>query len=81
MPQNMPEDAHRMSETLQIDIGDVLPRLSNEERKIVRLIESTKKIINAQFAVTFNQPYITENLFPHFTNIRIYKQNDKRRTW
>ena len=69
----MPDDAQRMSETLQIDVSDVLLRLSHDERKAFRLLESTKKkIINAQFAVIFNQTCITENLLPHFTNIYIY---------
>ena len=55
----MPEDAHRMSETLQIQLRDVLPTLSNEEKKVVRVLESTKKkITNAHFAVIFNQTCI-----------------------
>ena len=73
----MPDDAHRMSEALQIDIGDILPRLSNEERKVVNLLETTtKKMINAQFAVIFDQTCITENLLPHFANIYIVFQSN-----
>ena len=64
----MPDDAHRVSETLLINIRDLLRRLSEEERKVFRELESTKKkIINAQFAVIFNQTCINENLLPHFT--------------
>ena len=56
---HMPDDAHRMSETLQINTRDVLSRLCDEERKVFRLLESTKKkIINAQLAVIFNQTCI-----------------------
>ena len=81
----MPDDAHCMSETSQINLRDVLSRLSAEERKVVRLLETTKKkILNAQFAVIFNQTCITENLLSHFTNIYIYtddiKQNQRRRS-
>ena len=69
----MPDDAHRMSETLRINISDTLRRLSEEERRVFRVLESTKKkITNAHFAVIFNQTCINENLLPHFTNIRLY---------
>ena len=55
----MPDDAHRMSETSQINLGDVLIRLSDEEKKLIRHLETTKKkIVNAQFAVIFNQTCI-----------------------
>ena len=75
----MPDDAHRMSETSQIYLRDVLPRLSDEERKVTRLLESTKKkIVNAQYAVIFNQTCITENLLPHFTNFRLYDRAAQR---
>ena len=68
-----------MSETSRLNIKDVLPRLSNEEKKVVRLIENTKnKITNAHFAVIFNQTCITENLLPHFTNIRLYDRAVQR---
>ena len=65
----MPDDVHCMSEPSQINLRDVLSRLSAEERKVARLLETTKKkILNAHFAVISNQTCITENLLPHFKN-------------
>ena len=54
-----------------MDFGRPLFQLPQEHRKSVRKIENiSKKLINANFAVIFNDICIRENLLPTFTNIR-----------
>ena len=68
-----------MSETSRIKIRDVLTSLCQEQKVVVRQIENIKKkIVNAHYAVIFNQTCITENLLPYFTNIRLYDRAVQR---
>ena len=56
-----------------------LNSLSQDQKKVIRQLESTKKkIVNAHYAVIFNQTCINENLLPHFTNIRLYDRAVRR---
>ena len=56
-----------------MDFGRLLFQVPQEHRKSVRKIENiSKKLINANFAVIFNDICIRENLLPTFTNIYIY---------
>ena len=68
-----------MSETLQIHIKDVLTNLCQDQKRVIRKLETTKKkIVNAHYAVVFNQTCITENLLPYFTNVRLYDRAVQR---
>ena len=50
------EDVSRTDETLQENIGALLQRFSEEDRRVVRNIEAArKKRIHAQYAVLFNE--------------------------
>ena len=56
-----------------MNFGSLLFQLPPEERKVIRKIENiSKKLINANFAVIFNEICSRENLLPTFTNIYIY---------
>ena len=68
----MSEDAGSAGETLQ-NIGTILNCYSNDNKKVVRRIESLeKKRINHLYAVLFNEQCIKENLLPNFTNVKTY---------
>lgn len=68
-----------MSETSRIHIRDVLPSLCQEQKRVFRQLETVKKkIVNAHYAVVFNQTCITENLLPYFTNVRLYDRAVQR---
>ena len=67
-----------MNETLHnhqysgTDFGTVVSEYPREFKKIVRELENlTKKVINAQYAVLFNETCIVNNLLPRYTNIRL----------
>ena len=52
--------------------GTVVSEYPREHKKIVRELENaTKKVINARYAVLFNETCIVNNLLPHYTNIRL----------
>ena len=52
--------------------GTIVSEYPREYKKIVRELESTtKKVINARYAVLFNETCIVNNLLPHYTNIRL----------
>ena len=56
-----------------MNFGALLHQLPEEQRRTVRKIENiSKKLINCNFAVVFNDICIKENLLPTFTNIRTY---------
>ena len=56
-----------------LNFGNLLHLLQDEERKVVRNIESLeKKLINNKFAVIFNEMCIKENLLPTYSEIYIY---------
>ena len=60
---------------LTMTYGELLNEYDQQQRKIVRQIESTqKKIINAKLAVVFNNECLKNNLLPKFTNIYIYSR-------
>ena len=54
-----------------MDFGRLIFQLPQEQRQCIRKVENiSKKLINANFAVIFNDICIRENLLPTFTNIR-----------
>ena len=58
---------------LKLNFGNLLYLLRDEEKKIIRKVESyEKKFINAKFAGIFNEICFTENILSTFTNIYIY---------
>ena len=53
--------------------GQLLYKVSAEQRELVRLLENdSKKLNNAENAVAFNDICIRENLLPKYCNIYIY---------
>ena len=53
--------------------GHIIRNLSQIQRSRIRKIESTsKKIVNAEAAVKFNEIALKEDLLPNYTNIYIY---------
>ena len=65
---------------MMMNFGNVLFNHSDENKKIIRNIESiNKKIINAKLSVLFNQTCISNNLLPNYTNIHLNKEAVKRK--
>ena len=55
--------------------GDILFRHQEEHKKCIRNIEQTsKKLINSEYAVVFNKLCIKENLLPKYTNVRLHER-------
>ena len=58
---------------LMLSFGSILASHSNEDKRLIRSIESlSRKIINNEAAITFNEQCILNNLLPKYTNIYIY---------
>ena len=53
--------------------GHIIQELHHEAKSIIRQVERTsKKIVNAETAVKFNQICLKEELLPKYTHIYIY---------
>ena len=53
-----------------MSIGDILFEHTDENRKLIREIETlNRKVINGKAAVAFNEHCYTNNLLPSYTNI------------
>ena len=62
-----------------MSFGSILASHSNGDKRIIRSIESiSRKIINNEAAVTFNEQCILNNLLPKYTNIKVHDEAVRR---
>ena len=53
---------------MNIDIGSILHKLPEEQRKVIRKKEKLqKKVIKNKYAIVFNQTCLKENILPAYT--------------
>ena len=56
-----------------MDLGSLVFNLPPDHKHSIRKIEkTTKKIVETELALVFNQVCLQENLLPTYTNIYIY---------
>ena len=67
------DDVVRNRSQVQVNFGQLLFRLNNQDRSLVRNLEKLyRKQIQSSYGVVFNETCLNENLLPKYTDIRTH---------